>query len=1189
MIDPRNVGFTDVLAEEQVFIAQRRVNVGLNEQASGPSDGETVQDASRRNELSKGAQVGATVGLALSGGGLRSACISLGLAQSLYRRGILRHVDYLSTVSGGGYLGAHLTSFLACCGRKVNWAPNANRSNVDNVSSRNTTTDTLPFHNVPGSPQPDAVIRLSHSGKNMLRPLTFLSRHLWGLLLVNGFVLSGLIAIGALAAYLFRMLDYPIVATFVSQLGFSDDILRAFLPSIVLFFVWLVSIAVTAFMRSKGILLPPVANWSYVALMVTIVMGFVVVLSTGNASMKYLEDVWYVPQGVTSALQSGIAWLSRWILVLMAAIIAPYLNMQAIIRSGVNASPKRWIERWCFNLFGGAILIGAPFVVFFVLSRENISDHLVNRSPKHEMAPGHIRNWPELTRTIRDPMDLRQYGDRASTRNLIDNQDASPSDVVWWWLDEAQLKTLEDRSDGAERMKVENAVTQKNWRLERHPLVEVMVQEELNLETKRRLRFWHRWVQFAQYLVGAGTDFQSHWNDDARLREWKFAIIKEWNEQILRDPSLCLCFNTERVLKAQQFQIAKPNEMQSGSTKPEPLLEATTTTHLPTIVEPSFSPKGSKTSVGFKPNDPLDAATITGIPDRLAVIESLVPNALKVRQELLALKKKEDSLKEKEDSLERNLKEVNEFGNESKDKVLIKNDLEKSQSDAAMSEELWEWFAKKYRDAKDDLDYKRSAIGLVSEEFRDDYQKSVSRATTEFQKFEEYMTRVTALNWNLLRTYFGSELIYPQGEVFGSVVIAHDQEYRLRVAAMSGIIFVLLGLLVPVNSTIMHSVYRDQLSAQWLFRHPDFGFSIPLAKTIDSSTGGPFPLINCTANLGGMQNDQQAGNVSTFTLSPLHVGSTRTGFCRTCNYMKGRLDLADAMTLSGAAVSPLSAGNILLKSLLTLFNLRLGQWIPNPIRPPKDLSWPSALGLLHSHFFTEPTLRRYVFVSDGGHFDNTGIQSLLERRCRVIIALDASDDEAAGFADFRKLVARMATNCGIRFSHIGSEAKTITADDLTLEKTTSLANRHMVMQISYPQDSDEEGDARCSYLIYIKPRLVGNEPFELSGLKIDQGNFPHDPTTDQFFSSDRFLAYCRFGELIGDEVCDAIQESSNGELNQSGPWLAERWMLPKNPTLNLKNAPKDDFGNEAKENQLTALQDHVDENEAHTSRPKSPK
>ena len=46
------------------------------------------------------------VGLALSGGGIRSATFCLGVMQALAARGLLRRVDFLSTVSGGGYIGA---------------------------------------------------------------------------------------------------------------------------------------------------------------------------------------------------------------------------------------------------------------------------------------------------------------------------------------------------------------------------------------------------------------------------------------------------------------------------------------------------------------------------------------------------------------------------------------------------------------------------------------------------------------------------------------------------------------------------------------------------------------------------------------------------------------------------------------------------------------------------------------------------------------------------------------------------------------------------------------------------------------------------------------------------------------------------------------------------------------------------
>ena len=52
-------------------------------------------------------------GLALSGGGVRSATVALGLLQALARHGRLRCVDFLSTVSGGGYIGAFLGRWFA--------------------------------------------------------------------------------------------------------------------------------------------------------------------------------------------------------------------------------------------------------------------------------------------------------------------------------------------------------------------------------------------------------------------------------------------------------------------------------------------------------------------------------------------------------------------------------------------------------------------------------------------------------------------------------------------------------------------------------------------------------------------------------------------------------------------------------------------------------------------------------------------------------------------------------------------------------------------------------------------------------------------------------------------------------------------------------------------------------------------
>src|SRR5262249_13190420 len=79
------------------------------------NDAETEAIRQRRDHYelaSKTAPKEDAIGLALSGGGIRSATFSLGVLVALARRNVLPQIDYLSTVSGGGYLGAFLSTFL---------------------------------------------------------------------------------------------------------------------------------------------------------------------------------------------------------------------------------------------------------------------------------------------------------------------------------------------------------------------------------------------------------------------------------------------------------------------------------------------------------------------------------------------------------------------------------------------------------------------------------------------------------------------------------------------------------------------------------------------------------------------------------------------------------------------------------------------------------------------------------------------------------------------------------------------------------------------------------------------------------------------------------------------------------------------------------------------------------------------
>src|SRR4029077_2633374 len=52
------------------------------------------------------------IGIAFSGGGIRSATFNLGILQALAGLGLLKIVDYMSTVSGGGYIGSWLVAWI---------------------------------------------------------------------------------------------------------------------------------------------------------------------------------------------------------------------------------------------------------------------------------------------------------------------------------------------------------------------------------------------------------------------------------------------------------------------------------------------------------------------------------------------------------------------------------------------------------------------------------------------------------------------------------------------------------------------------------------------------------------------------------------------------------------------------------------------------------------------------------------------------------------------------------------------------------------------------------------------------------------------------------------------------------------------------------------------------------------------
>ncbi len=79
---------------------------------SATASGMPALRPARKREVMARAHASCLAGLALSGGGIRSATFNLGVLQAMAQLKLLRHIDYLSTVSGGGFIGAWFSKWV---------------------------------------------------------------------------------------------------------------------------------------------------------------------------------------------------------------------------------------------------------------------------------------------------------------------------------------------------------------------------------------------------------------------------------------------------------------------------------------------------------------------------------------------------------------------------------------------------------------------------------------------------------------------------------------------------------------------------------------------------------------------------------------------------------------------------------------------------------------------------------------------------------------------------------------------------------------------------------------------------------------------------------------------------------------------------------------------------------------------
>ena len=367
----------------------------------------------------------------------------------------------------------------------------------------------------------------------------------------------------------------------------------------------------------------------------------------------------------------------------------------------------------------------------------------------------------------------------------------------------------------------------------------------------------------------------------------------------------------------------------------------------------------------------------------------------------------------------------------------------------------------------------------------------------------------------------------------------------------AAILFVALlaWLRVNINRFSAHALYRNRLMRAYLgasnpkrspnpFTGFDEGDNYRMHELWKpgKDTWQPFHVVNMALNVvASSRLAWQERKAEPFTATPLHCGTATfsgttahsLGYRPSKKYGSryGGMTLGTAMAISGAAASPNMGyhSSPMVTLLLALFNVRLGWWLGNPGAPGEetyDSDGPNiAIKPYIFEMFGQTTdTRRYVYLSDGGHFENLGLYEMIRRRCRCIVVSDAGCDPEYGFEDLGNAVRKIAIDLGV-YINFGTlkELKPRTKDGPGAESVY-----YAVGEIDYKTAPEwkSDGNPENGVILYVKPGYHGTEGAGIVAYAKSHATFPHETTGDQFFSESQFESYRTLGFEIMQKVFD---------------------------------------------------------------------
>jgi hypothetical protein len=262
------------------------------------------------------------------------------------------------------------------------------------------------------------------------------------------------------------------------------------------------------------------------------------------------------------------------------------------------------------------------------------------------------------------------------------------------------------------------------------------------------------------------------------------------------------------------------------------------------------------------------------------------------------------------------------------------------------------------------------------------------------------------------------------------------------------------------------------------------------------------------------------------------------------------LTLFDAVAVSGAAVSPVMGKMTRpsMRILLAAADARLGVWLASPESVQKRSErarpalaeeggrgwrrrlaavtprWLRRAGAAVRRHWLQPDLRhlwaeaagtlhldgRWIYVTDGGHYENLGMVEALRREPYHVIVVDASGDAPGQFSTLGQAIA-------LARSELGVQVDISPAGSLQPDKDTGLCARpYAVGTFSYPDPA--KNTAGPHHLIYLKLAVPAGAPLDVLAYRRTHTTFPTDSTLQQLYDDQEFEAYRELGYYCAQAV-----------------------------------------------------------------------